>query len=331
MEMDATAYRRAVTRQMLKDGVHLPAVAVPMGAAAHALTVDIAWDRPTVAQIKATGAVGVLRYLSNDVTKNIRAQEVVDYQAAGLAIGLVWETTTGRATQGYQAGVDDAKTAAIQRRSVGLPDTEPIHFAVDSDLPWSAVLPYFQGATSVVGKQFSGDYGGFSIIEGAAAWGLSYNWQTLAWSAGRVSSHATLYQYGGTTLGGAADLNYILAPNWGQYPEADMPLTDADVAKVAKATADLLTTGPYRDVLAGAVKYWDLRAEDPSTPLPAVTGNIAVDAVGNLRKVYAAQQAADAKALAAALADIPTEIRSALAAALVHVDVTVTGPTPTGV
>jgi hypothetical protein len=206
-------------------------------AAARPIVLDIAWERPTVAEILAVGnVVGVIRYASTDPTKNLTAAEVAAYHAAGIGTAMVWETTTGRATQGYQAGVDDAGLAMAQRQADGLPDDEPIYAAVDTDTDWPSVADYFRGFHDVVGSDsqgipLTGPYGGFHVIEGAYADGYRHLWQTLAWSNGQVSSHAVLYQDGRTALGGAADINQVLAPDWGQYPrpEVDMPLTPADV------------------------------------------------------------------------------------------------------
>lgn len=188
------------------------------------LVLDIAWDRPTTAQIKATGAVGVMRYFSPDATKNITAAEVADYTANGLAVGTVFESTAGRATGGHQDGVDDAHLAEEERVLAGLPDTHRHHFAVDSDVPWSSVQAYFDGAASVVGLARTGTYGSFRVIEGAYGHGIRKLWQTSAWSGGQLSSHATLYQSGGTLLGGQADINRTLATDWGQTPRPAPPV-----------------------------------------------------------------------------------------------------------
>jgi hypothetical protein len=195
------------------------------------IVIDIAWDRPTVAQIQATGATGVLRYLSSDPTKNLTAAEVHDYHAAGLAVGTVWETTASRATQGYQAGIDDGNVADGQRQQVGLPADHPIYAAVDTDTDWASCADYFRGFAAVIGQQRTGVYGGFRVVEGAYGDGYRLLWQTLAWSGGQVSKHACLYQDGRTVLSGNADVNQVLAADWGQYPhptpaEADVNLTD---------------------------------------------------------------------------------------------------------
>lgn len=215
--------------------------------------VDIAWSRPTVEQIKAVGAHFVARYFSTDPSKNLRASEVTAYKAAGLGTVVVWETTTGRARAGRAAGVADAQAAEVQRKAVGLPGDMVIHFAVDEDTTWDAVAPYFAGAVSVLGQPRVGVYGGFKVIEGAAAAGHKYLWQTTAWSAGRWSTHATIRQTGGTTLSGGADWDTATVPDFGQYPrpEVDMPTTPADAQLIANTLLATKLTSPFRKDSAG--------------------------------------------------------------------------------
>lgn len=195
------------------------------------LGIDLAWARPTVAQIKATKATWVARYFSNDDTKDLHRDEVVAYPAAGIDIVAVWESTTGRAEAGRAAGVADAQNADAQRRTAGLPADMVLHFAVDEDTNWASVQPYFDGVISVIGLPRTGCYGGLDVINGAYGHGLRYLWQTIAWSHGVWSPHATIRQAGGTTLGGAADWDTAMADDFGQYPrptpqEPDMELSD---------------------------------------------------------------------------------------------------------
>jgi hypothetical protein len=185
--------------------------------------IDIAWARPTVAQIKASGAHWVARYFSKDSSKNLHASEVTSYKAAGLGIVVVWETTAGRALAGHAAGVADAQAAEAQRKAVGMPADMPLHFAVDTDTDWPHVAAYFAGAVSVLGLHRVGVYGGFEVIEGAAAAGHKYLWQTVAWSGGHWSTHATIRQTGKTTLAGGADQDAAMTTDFGQYPRPSAP------------------------------------------------------------------------------------------------------------
>lgn len=194
--------------------------------------IDIAWDRPSIAEIKATGASWVARYFSPDPTKNLHASEVTSYGAAGLGIVTVYEGAATRALAGRAAGVSDAQAAVAQNRAVGLPDTTVIHFAVDTDTDWASVAPYFDGVISVLGLARTGTYGGLKVINGAHTAGIRYLWQTVAWSSGVWSPYATIRQPGGMTLAGNADFDTSMASDFGQYPrpsETDMDATQAQM------------------------------------------------------------------------------------------------------
>ena len=146
--------------------------------------IDIAWARPDVDGIKATGAKWVARYFSNDPTKDITEAEIKAYTAAGLAVVTVWESGAGAALKGRAQGVSDAQKAVAQRKAVGLPDSHPIYFAVDQDTTWARVSDYFAGVASVLDRQLVGIYGGYKIILGADNAGYQFLWQTVAWSNG---------------------------------------------------------------------------------------------------------------------------------------------------
>lgn len=182
------------------------------------LGIDIAWARPSVAEIKNTGAHWVARYFSHDPTKDLTAGEVTSYTAAGLAIVTVFETTTGRALQGRQAGIQDAQSAINERSAVGLPHTAPIYWAVDTDTDYASVKAYADGWATLIPKSMSGPYGGYKVVQQARQDGWAYGWQTIAWSGGLWSSLATIKQTGGTVLSGGADIDYAEVPDFGQYP-----------------------------------------------------------------------------------------------------------------
>lgn len=316
--------------------------------------IDIAWDRPTTAQIKATGAVGVLRYFSTDSTKNLTAAEVADYHANGLGVADVWETTETRATQGYQAGVDDANLAEGQRAADGLPAGAPIYFAVDTDTDWASVADYFRGTHDVLGNDAagiprSGVYGGLAVINGAHAAGFRRLWQTVAWSGGVRSPYAVLYQNGSTVLGGNADVNDILAADWGQYPSpnagGDIVLDAPTAAQIKQLAADGVWGHTETDadnnqpVRMGAVMAWmDRIHHNQSNAIGALATSLTAlsTSVGAIATAVAklgtedAALLADLQAAQTALAGIPAQIQAALADGTVHVDVSVTGPAPTG-
>ncbi len=169
--------------------------------------VDYAWTKPSASQIVAGGFAGVLRYLSHDSGKNLSGGERDALLAAGLSIGLVWETTATRAGQGYAAGQQDVQAAEAQAGALGYPAGCPIFYAVDYDAAPAAVVPYFQGVQGLA-RWPVGVYGSANVIEGVP---VPWKWQTIAWSHGRVSAQAHFYQTLLASLPGC-DLNKVLRP-----------------------------------------------------------------------------------------------------------------------
>ena len=261
--------------------------------------VDIAWDRPTIAQIKATGAHWVARYFSNDDGKDLHAAEVTAYTAAGLGIVTVWETSAGRATAGHAAGVADATNAEQQRKAVGLPPSHIHHFAVDEDTSWSSVAPYMAGVASVIGQHRTGVYGGYDVIVGAYNAGYRYLWQTSAWSEGRWFPHATIRQTGGTTLSGGADWDTAMVADYGQHPRPTAPQEADMTTEEHQWLADIHAALKY---LGWGYANPDERKADPHSP----------DAWGKLSQALATSR----EVLTAVKAGAPVELTDAQVSAL---------------
>ena len=183
------------------------------------LILDYAWAKPTPAAIKAAGYSGVMRYLSPDATKNLTKAEATGLLATGLSIGLVWESTASRAGQGFAAGAADAATAEAQATAIGYPFSAALFYAVDFDAAPAAVAPYFAGIASRAARPV-GIYGSARVVEGVSA---AWKWQACAWSAGRVSASAHLYQRLRATVAhpiSGTDENIILHdfPMWTNAP-----------------------------------------------------------------------------------------------------------------
>lgn len=182
------------------------------------LWLDYSFARPSIATIKALGYGGVMRYLSlpADNPKNITATEAHALRAAGLKIGLVWETTANRASAGAAAGTADAHAANAQADALGYPKGAVIFYAVDFDASVAQVKPYFDALKAAPGRPV-GLYGGIKLTGIKLT---SYNWQTVAWSNGNVDGDANLYQRLHATVKGApsgTDENILLNPfpAWG--------------------------------------------------------------------------------------------------------------------
>jgi glycoside hydrolase-like protein len=184
--------------------------------------IDYSMSRPAVSAIVKSGYVGAMRYLSLTPAKNLTKAEAKALHDGGCAIGLVWETTATRASEGVAAGETDCALAEKQARGLGYPENCPIFYAVDFDADPARVLPYFSGVYRV-SKYAWGAYGSARVVDAVkAAHPHAVCWQTAAWSGGVISKHADLYQRIGheapAVPGGGYDENVVLKPLplWGK-------------------------------------------------------------------------------------------------------------------
>lgn len=175
----------------------------------------------SAADIKAHGFAGILRYLSHNPAKDLTPTERDEALAAGLTIGLVWESTANRAGQGQTAGVEDATYANRLADQLGYPKTCTLWYAVDYDADAPAVQPYFDGVASVGGRTHA-PYGDVKVIDGVTYPG--HGWQTVAWSNHHTSTRAGLIQ---NSFHGSYDINGVLIADYGQWqPNAPAPQPD---------------------------------------------------------------------------------------------------------
>jgi peptidoglycan hydrolase-like protein with peptidoglycan-binding domain len=167
------------------------------------LGIDYAWTHPSL----PGGCSFVLRYLSNDPTKNLSRGEADSLKSQGQDIGVVWETTTNEVDGGHAAGVSAAQRAEQQAAACGMPAGSPIYFAVDYDAQVGPIISaYFQGVAEVLGGVARvGVYGGLRVCRALKAEGLvTYQWQAAAWST--VNGHVEwdgqddIEQYGGNAI-----------------------------------------------------------------------------------------------------------------------------------
>jgi len=188
------------------------------------LVADYSWARPSPSLLRQH-YVGVVRYVGdwNANGKYVSPGEYQALKAAGLEIALVWETSAGRTLDGFGAGQQDAASANDWANRLGFPAGRPLYFAVDTDVwGWGAVAPYFDGVRAASGRPV-GVYGEFDVVEGAADAGIPYRWATAAWSRGRQSGRAQLYQYARPAQVAGCDDNEVLSPDWGQDVGAAPP------------------------------------------------------------------------------------------------------------
>lgn len=197
--------------------------------------VDYSWARPQPSGLKARGYDGAIRYIAvgrSNAGKVLTPGERDALWAAGIAVGLVWETSAGRPLGGFNAGVEDARAANIEADLLDWPAHVPLAYAVDFDPTGKldTIADYFHGVLSVPGRPV-GTYGTYSVIERLATVAVGGRrvecfWQCAGWSGGgsgsggsirlddgstrKVSRHSCLYQdIEGTRLKGT-DHNHVL-------------------------------------------------------------------------------------------------------------------------
>ncbi|MEI7027220.1 DUF1906 domain-containing protein [Paenibacillus sp. y28] len=167
----------------------------------------------TAAAFAADGFEFVARYLVPSGWKRLTVDEAELITAAGLQIVSVYETTADRALGGREAGLADGAAAIQVAKLIGQPEGSCIYFAVDFDataVQMQAVIAYIEGAKEAADGYITGAYGSYSVVEALHASGAcSRFWQTYAWSSGKKSAAANIYQYENdiTMNGIGVDLN----------------------------------------------------------------------------------------------------------------------------
>lgn len=188
---------------------------------AETLVADWSWARPHLPTLRAAGYVGAIRYLSHDRSgKTLTRAELDEIHRAGLSVRLNWEQRGTEPAQGAPAGRADGAEAARQAAALGAPAGLPIYYSVDYDMQpgeYDACEAYLRAAREASGRPV-GIYGSLALVDAMLDRGAaSLGWQTVAWSYGRVSQKAHIYQRITTTTSwpnnGTIDENVILRPD----------------------------------------------------------------------------------------------------------------------
>lgn len=175
--------------------------------------VDYAWGAKPYDEFKKAGIKFAMRYISKDPGKDLTAAEKDQLFRRGINVGVVYESTAGRAMSGYSGGRQDALYANARVKALGL-DGIPIYFAVDfdaTDAQKPTIAAYLTGASAVLGKHRVGVYGGYYVVKHMVDHKIcDWFWQTYAWSGGLVHPQTHIYQYrNGVRIGGlSCDLNH---------------------------------------------------------------------------------------------------------------------------
>lgn len=170
----------------------------------------------TVNAVKEFGVEFVCRYLVPEKYswKRLIRSEADLIIEAGMKIVSVFETSALRAKGGQTAGQEDGRTALKEALQLQQTKGSAIYFAVDFDAQqkdFAAIASYLKAAESELQDSFAvGLYGPYKVIEEMAKLSICRHfWQTYAWSNGKQSIHADIFQYqNGLTIGGLKlDLN----------------------------------------------------------------------------------------------------------------------------
>lgn len=159
------------------------------------LGLDYSAGRPSGGNVRDAGYGFVMRYLWFPGQQHafITPQDLASLLAAGVHVGLIFESTANRAAQGFAAGEADAHTAQEQCNVLGKPDAV-VYGTVDFDASQAqlpAVADYFNGMISVLGKERVGAYGGYYTLNYLLSV-VAYFWQTVAWSGGTIGRYPRL-------------------------------------------------------------------------------------------------------------------------------------------
>ena len=313
--------------------------------------VDYSWARPGAANIAAVGYVGAVRYLGRDTRgRDLGAGELAELHAAGLEVGVVWETVADRAGHGADAGAYDARQADAEADRLGWPDDGVVYAAVDFDAAVGQVHPYLEAFAGEL-RRTPGVYGHYDVVEAFVrpdGGGLfRFGWQCAAWSGSgegsggslrtgdgsrrRLSRHACLFQhvgyvYPGGEAGGPCDVNDVLAPWGGWHPDrkvADMgwlsTWTPEDrTAMLDEVTERLVGSESFADAVGrAALAYVSGLAKSPPNPKPGteVATNLG-DVVNIVLGIRGGGGSVDVSVIEAALRELPGDVVDELAARL---------------
>ena len=203
--------------------------------------VDYSWARPAPSSLHDQGYTFAVRYLSyDDSGKNLTRDEADALIAAGIDVVSNWENSAGDALDGFEAGAQYARDAEAQAAANGMPPTRPIYFSVDFDASpaqQDALNAYFDGVASVIGRERTGAYGGYYVIQRLFDAGkITYGWQTYAWSGGQWEPRAQLRQVENGIAGGTLDRDEAVAPDFGQWGLSKAPRGTLDAAACEAVT-----------------------------------------------------------------------------------------------
>jgi len=212
------------------------AAAAPVAGAPLGVLLDYAAGVISAADLKASGAAGAIRYVSDRrpggswmLGKPIQIAEARDLYQAGLKIVSNYQfgkQDTADWLGGQQAGISHAKRGWQLHTAAGGPVGAPVYVSIDDDPSLDQykqlVAPYLRAWESVIGHQRVGVYANSKTIDWALQDGIgTYFWQHN-WGSPKGFTHpaAHLHQVEidkRSVAGIGVDVNNILQPRFGQW------------------------------------------------------------------------------------------------------------------
>ncbi len=130
--------------------------------------------------------------------KALTLPEAEAIRASGMDILCIFELDAARAGRGEAVGAQDGDLALACARALGIPAGTTLYFAVDY-YPAAAEMPqieaYLRAAGARIAPYTLGVYGCYDVVEYLAARHVCrHYWQCVAWSGGKKSTNADLYQ-----------------------------------------------------------------------------------------------------------------------------------------
>ncbi|MEB3032828.1 DUF1906 domain-containing protein [[Mycobacterium] nativiensis] len=231
-----------------RDVLKLAPAAIGLGAATSALLAATANAAPlgilldysagvlSGAEIRAAGAAGAIRYVSDRrpgaewmLGKPMQLAEARDLHQSGLKIVSCYQfgkQATADWLGGQDAGVEHAQRGLALHTAAGGPDGAPIYASIDDNPTFEQyqeqVAPYLRGWESVIGHERTGVYANSKTIEWAMQDGLgSFFWQHNFGSPGGIAhpaAHLHQVEIDKRKVGDVGvDINEILKPQFGQW------------------------------------------------------------------------------------------------------------------
>ncbi len=276
---------------------------------------DYSQARPSLTQIKAHGYSAVYRYVCSDTAENglpgkrLTPTERNQILNAGLDIGLHGEDEAGAAQKGYNRGLAQGRQwADYADRILGAPHGMTIVAAIDYDTGGvypNVVKEYLHGVTAgLAGKYRTGVYGSIYVVDAALAeHDAVHAVQTNAWSHGKISTWAHVYQHGSSEFPGTDynDIFHIPHGTWLQTLGGDdvTPEQEAKLDAVLSAVTTRDADGAYRQIA-------DFRNDNPHpNTVPGIKKTVSDTSAGVLAAV---------SQLAVSIADTQAKVDQILAA-----------------